>query len=100
MVEIPLISSLSLVQIVEEDVSPLWTCDSVSQIVSDSWISPVYVEIVEQVHIICDFSEGTVIVLVHWSCIETEVTCDMFVVIAGSCQGDLTSNTVTSKGGH
>lgn len=47
MVEIPLISALSLVQIVEEDVSPLWTCDSVSQIVCDSWIRPVYVEIVE-----------------------------------------------------
>ena len=99
-VEVPLISVLSLDHVVEEDVPPLGADDGLSQFIGDDWVSPVYVEIVEKTEAVCYFLEGAVVVLVHWSGVEAEVACHVLVVVAGSCQGHLSSDTVASKSSH
>ena len=71
--------------IVEEDVSPFGADDGASKFVGDDGVSPVDIEVVEEIEAVCYLSEGLVVELVHWGCIDTEVTCYVLEVIAGCC---------------
>ena len=99
-VEVPLISMVSFDHIVEEDVPPLGADDGISEFVCNDWVRPVDIEVVQKVEATGYFSEGLMIELIHWACVDAEVACNVFEMIASSCQCDFSSNSVSSQGCH
>lgn len=84
-VKVPLISMIGFNHIIEEDVSPLRTDDSVPEFIGNNRIRPVDIEVVEKVETTCYLLEGLMIILVHWACVDAEVSCYTFIVIASCC---------------
>lgn len=99
-VEIPLIAVVGLDHVVEEYVSPLGTDDCVPQFISNDWIAAVDVEVIEEAKAVCDLPKSLVVVLVHGGRVDTEIASHVVAVVAGSCQGYLSSYSVPSQCCH
>ena len=84
-VKVPLISMISFNHVVEEDISPLRTDDGVPEFIGNDGIGPVDIEVIEKVEATCYLLEGLMVELVHWTCIDAEVSCYVLIVIASCC---------------
>lgn len=99
-VEIPSIASICLNKRILEDRSPLGAENVVLQFCADSVEPSFGVELLQEVEIFPQFSKGLVVVLVHWSGVDAEITGDFIKVIAGSGKCNLSSDSMSSQSCH
>lgn len=99
-VKVPLVSSLCLLQTIEEDIPPLWAKDHSFEVIIDGCVGALNVEISETVHVVPEFGDGLVVVLVGRSTGQSEVSCYMFEMIASSCKGHFSSDSVPAQSCH
>lgn len=81
-VEVPTVSSISFHKRILEQRSPLGTENVVLEIVVDGIVASFDVESLQKVEILPNFSKGLVIVLIHWSSVDPEVTSHLIEVVA------------------
>lgn len=99
-VKVPLVALITLDQTTEEASSPVGTGDFVLEQVDDGWVRTLGVEIFQSAGAVSQISEGLVIELVHGGAVQAEIASHVLVMVAGSSQGNLGTNTVTSQSGH
>lgn len=99
-VEIPTVSSICLHQRILEQGSPLGTENVVLEVLVDCVVASFDVESLQEVEILPHFCESFMVILVHWSSIDAEVTSDLIEVIARGSKRHFSSDPVSSKSSH
>lgn len=99
-VEVPAVPSFSFGQVVQEEVAPLGAYHCILELVADGCVGTADVEIGESSEAIPELGEVAVVELVHGAGVEAEVASYVIEVVAGSCQGDFSTDSVTSQGSH
>lgn len=99
-VEVPAVASLSLHKGILKESPPLGAKDIVLEIVVDGIVASFDVESLQKIEILPHFSKGFVVVLIHWSSVDSEVASDLIKMVAGGCEGHLASDSVASQSGH
>ena len=99
-IEIPTVTRIPLDQIILENGAPLRTEDVLLEIVSDRIEASIDVEPLQKIEISPNLSNALVVILVHRSGINPEISSHLVEVVACGSEGHLASQTVPAQCRH